>query len=323
MTKCTGKLILGNWKFGAVAMNCIKTKESLFSLAFRYQKYICLAIIALFCFLYPHDAFAECADPDEVEVTTPAGFPVSPSTCDCEFLEAMESHAWMTAEREVVQNQNLIVKPDSVLEYTCFDDFLRVTAKYIGPIFSESQVWGLIPGQDPESLDRSLEYAVYASMVAYLELNFWHDFLGGRMEGVNHTPRSVIGGGDYTCDWMYKVWKFAKCYNFMTRDHDGFFSFENYANTPDKRELPEPCEKDPRWPEQLDRALLNPKWEERQEPYNTRAHLRVTNFLNPDHCKIAQPTGVIVQPVMQSIPGRDGFCTNPGCSYDMEAGCSP
>src|SRR5690349_5990742 len=44
--------------------------------------------------------------------------------CDPEYMDALEARAYLEAQREVAQNQNFILKPDSVLEYTCFDMFL-------------------------------------------------------------------------------------------------------------------------------------------------------------------------------------------------------
>ena len=52
--------------------------------------------------------------------------PVSP--CDPQYMDALEARAWLEAEREISQNKNLIYKPDSVLEYTCFAGFLNEAA---------------------------------------------------------------------------------------------------------------------------------------------------------------------------------------------------
>src|ERR1044072_4359830 len=44
--------------------------------------------------------------------------------CDPEYMDALEARAYLEAQREVAQNQNYILKPDSVLQYTCFDLFI-------------------------------------------------------------------------------------------------------------------------------------------------------------------------------------------------------
>lgn len=45
-----------------------------------------------------------------------------PPTCDAEFHDLMRSRAWMEAQREVEVSETLILKPKSVLAYSCFGD---------------------------------------------------------------------------------------------------------------------------------------------------------------------------------------------------------
>jgi hypothetical protein len=51
-----------------------------------------------------------------------------PPTCSPKAMDVIEARAWAEAQREMAQNQNLISKSDSILEYTCFDRFLEVFA---------------------------------------------------------------------------------------------------------------------------------------------------------------------------------------------------
>ncbi len=44
-------------------------------------------------------------------------------TCDPEFWEVLKDRAWQEGQREITQNNNLIARPDSVLQMTCFDFF--------------------------------------------------------------------------------------------------------------------------------------------------------------------------------------------------------
>src|SRR5690606_1147706 len=46
---------------------------------------------------------------------------IAKQTCDTEVWKAMTQRAHLESEREIMQNQNLIFKPDSILHYTCFD----------------------------------------------------------------------------------------------------------------------------------------------------------------------------------------------------------
>ena len=44
----------------------------------------------------------------------------APTSCDPEYMDALEARAYMEAQREIAQNKNLIFKPDSLLDYPCF-----------------------------------------------------------------------------------------------------------------------------------------------------------------------------------------------------------
>lgn len=60
--------------------------------------------------------------------------------CDGNFMNQIYSRAFMEASREVILSEQLIHKPDSVLEYTCFDEQISMMAHH-GGFFSESQKW--------------------------------------------------------------------------------------------------------------------------------------------------------------------------------------
>ena len=45
-----------------------------------------------------------------------------PKTCDASMHDLMRSRAWMEAQREVEVSETLILKPDSILDYSCFSD---------------------------------------------------------------------------------------------------------------------------------------------------------------------------------------------------------
>lgn len=63
------------------------------------------------------------------------------NTCDPEFWDVLKDRAWMEAQREVTQNQNLIARPDSVLEMTCFDSFLDELGSYSDSNFPSDPDW--------------------------------------------------------------------------------------------------------------------------------------------------------------------------------------
>lgn len=62
------------------------------------------------------------------------------SACDGNFMNQIYSQAFMEASREVIMGEQMIHKPDSVLEYTCFDQWISVAA-HNGAYFSESTEW--------------------------------------------------------------------------------------------------------------------------------------------------------------------------------------
>lgn len=63
------------------------------------------------------------------------------NTCDPEFWDVLTDRAWMEAQREITQNQNLIPRPDSVLEITCFDSFLDELGSYSDSNFPSNPRW--------------------------------------------------------------------------------------------------------------------------------------------------------------------------------------
>lgn len=76
-----------------------------------------------------------------VPITTPALFGTGRNTCDPEFWDVLKDRAWMEAQREVTQNQNLIPRPDSVLEMTCFDSFLDELGSHADSNFPSHPRW--------------------------------------------------------------------------------------------------------------------------------------------------------------------------------------
>ena len=63
------------------------------------------------------------------------------NTCDPEFWDVLKDRSWMEAQRELTQNQNLIPRPDSVLEMTCFDSFLDELGSHADSNFPSNPNW--------------------------------------------------------------------------------------------------------------------------------------------------------------------------------------
>lgn len=62
------------------------------------------------------------------------------ASCDPKLMKAMENQSAMQGQQDVETAQNVISKPDSVLEYTCFDQYASVTATEGGEIFSDADM---------------------------------------------------------------------------------------------------------------------------------------------------------------------------------------
>lgn len=239
----------------------------------------------------------------------------APDACDPQYYESMKSRAWLEAQREITQNQNLIFKPDSVLEYTCFDKFLGVLAQNAPNMFSGSSRWGGPPGNMTDSLSN----LVANPMSQYETANFNHTGLGGRMDAVDTYPLpGTVTAGDYTCKNMKAVWMAAKCMDFIDEDaEDGFFTFAEYAADPDKRFLPDRCPGGADYTGNLNKAVVNADTPWKPDPIVTRLGFIYppANNCGGDDSKIK--TGLFVE---QSLGGTSRYdeyvCLVPGCHYN-------
>lgn len=190
---------------------------------------------------------------------------IAPQTCDTQVWQTMENRARLETEREIMQNQNLIFKADSVLTYTCFDSFAAHVSRYVGVLFTHTTYWDgkeIIPWGGAFGMDSAIQSVVVDSMNPYITGNFNHNMLGGRGDSLGMTRPTIqpIGskGRTYSCSQMDTVWRVAKCMNFMqTADfakNDGFYPFKNLAAGPaggqpvdgyeaktDVRQYPNPC----------------------------------------------------------------------------------
>ncbi len=251
-----------------------------------------------------------------------------PDACDPMLWESFKARSTLMSQREITQNQNHVFKPDSILEYMCFDQFYKITGVHIAPIMSERQDWG--PLRPVTATDSALERVTGTTLTNYLFMNFDHTYLGGRLDpagGAANVPH-----GYYLCDAMAYVWSQAKCWNFMTDDHDGFFSFAQYASLPDARQLPNPCVKDNRWAGLLMLAQDDPPWYPPFENLTQNIVFpTVQQRLMHNFCSGPIPAGIQVQRLYKKVtpvpatrlpPFPDGICTNPGCMYDG-IGCVP
>lgn len=252
-------------------------------------------------------------------VSLPAGAQTADG-CDSRVYESMKAQAMLQGIREYNQAVGMVSKPDSVLEYTCFPQFLPYTGTYIAAVLTENQTsWGPVPGMDPLVMDRALEAAVGRAVGPYLQANFSHTYLGGRLTADPAVaPAAPLS---YTCDRMAFVWQVAKCWNFMTKTQEGFFSFEQYRDMPDVRRDILQCT-EPRWAPLINVSMSgNAPWYPEYSAVTQAVYRTVATLLAPGTCLPPLSTGIRV--VNSSGVGfNDGVCLNPGCFYNGAA-CVP
>lgn len=234
--------------------------------------------------------------------------------CDPQIWESIEAKALLEAHYENVVNESQIFKPDSVFEYSCFDMYVVYTGAVVGPVFSENQSWGPVPGHDPQSLDNALYASVLESLVTYLAQNFDHTFLGGRDEsGITN---------DGSCQVMYEVWNAAKCRNFLQDDSDAFFSFDELSSVEEIRLLPERCDNAPDWEDMIEIAYDDPPWWQEYQTPITETYVTVDWLLEPNTCSQPVARGHVIVETFPNGAFPDAICTNPGCIYNGET-CIP
>ncbi len=282
---------------------------------------------------------AAAASADE-EPTTP---------CDPQYMDALEKRAWLEAQREIAMNQNIIVKPDSVLEYTCFDKFMGVLSgtEDEAILFSETSCCGGEP--TPATLNLALGRTVGVALQKYINQNFDHDFLGGHLTDLNYEPAGTIDGGTYECSMMQEVWERTQCLNFNSDTlNEDFFDFPKFADY-DPRDQPYGmCNADSGsdttkqdYKDLVNLALdvafngreenytLNPENPDDDELYEEDdvktffdrilPYGSPTGTSTPVTCSPPIKTGITVG-ASTGTPYPDAVCPNPGCHYTGSGG---
>ena len=243
--------------------------------------------------------------------------------CDPDYYESLEARAWLEAQREITQNQNLIFKNDSVLEYTCFDQVLGVLADRSDgspsatQLFTDTNRWGT----PPSNVRTSLNAVVATAMNNYQTANFNHSLLGGRT-GLSHTLPASLPSGAYNCQVMDSVWEEAKCMDFIdVAAEDGFFTFAEYEASADKRHLPTRCTGSPPYQANMDNATDNATtpWEEGAiETYYDRVFPTSGGACGGTDSHFV--TGLRVNRTSGSVSNYDEHaCVVPGCYWDPSA----
>ncbi len=254
---------------------------------------------------------------------------IADSPCDSLYYQSLSARAWLEAQREITQNQNLILKPDSVFEYTCFDRLVRELADHADELLSETSNFGTPLGTN--SMDQALQNLVGTSLETYINNNFGskgaslgsYNLLGGHPSGagLSSEPRSILNGPNYSCDIMRRVWQAAKCINFaQNAATDGFFTLQEYATDPiDKRRLPLACTSPlASWNTNLTTALMSGPWT--NDPVQTYFNLTRPQNCSGGNCACTGsppiPTGVRITRSGTSPSTYDEHvCLQAACRY--------
>ncbi len=265
---------------------------------------------------------------------------IAPSTCDTNVWQTMVDRARLETEREIMQNQNLIFKADSILNYVCFDSFARHASTTLGPLFTTTSYFGttVLPA---DAMMNAVNNVVLGALGPYIGGNFNHDYLGGRGSELPNQSLSPVAatGTTYVCGDMGKVWAVAKCLNFMHNaafaETDGFYPFKDipgYEGSPeivgyetknDVRNWPTPCNGP---------SLGNDWWKGTADSSENLNESYPFATPNQEHfqqvrarlstavaCSAPIPTGVTIILSPGSPTGlADAVCTN-GCSYNGTA----
>jgi hypothetical protein len=280
------------------------------------------------------------------------------ASCDSDVMNQMYAKAYLQAERQNMLAQAVMRKPDSVLEYSCFDQIASLTATVAAGIFSENQTWRkygvpITTGSNTEAtgeintenvdtvapvrlntymptdrMDQAINNLVLESMENYYRNNYWHNFLGGEMRGIDAPLLVRLSTDAYNCGRMNTIYNWAKC-DQLDNAEDAFYDFE-YLTQTDPRAFPQTCDA---IPERMNQGTIDIANNE-DFVYASFQKLENAYFerLTGDECSEPIPTGVTVYikdirfdeqgkriPGADPTPFEEHFCTNPGCYYNQGA----
>ena len=230
-----------------------------------------------------------------------APLPAAASGCDSAFMSKMQERAWMEAQREVMNNEKAIWKPDSVLALSCFKG--QVNDLEIS--YSRDECVG---GSGACAGSDDVTEEVTDGATGYLG-SAYPSNLGGGNTTIAQKPDAAPGD----CDSQDKLWEEAKCAN--VDPVNSFPSFEDLSST-DNRTAPTACTTNPtgEWDKgKTDMAAVGlnmgaGKFDTVNLFLNVWAPL---STLSSGSCFSGIPTGV-------KVGGASGFeevvCPNPGCT---------
>jgi hypothetical protein len=242
-----------------------------------------------------------------------------PATCDEDYYNVLTARTYLEGQREIEAAQRIILKQDSVLEYSCFHLDIDLVGQN-GGIFSENGI-RLSPGNPPEfdgginifagDLDNALNSTVSLTLVGFLE-SFSHNYMGGTFAGF---PPAGAG-----CNPMNIVWFVSKCTNF---DPNWWVDLSRLA-TNDIRIYPEPCLGGNRSSDIATAAAASypaPGATGGMDAAQTFVQYLTGNCSAPGNQPIR--TGIFANMLIGGTLTEieDGVCVQPGCYYNGAGSC--
>ncbi len=207
-----------------------------------------------------------------------------PKTCDEGFYESLKAKAWLEGQREMTVNENILYKPDSILQYSCYNASLKKN----------------------DDINKSAKNELFKKpQEKFLENNFSHTTLGSTADPIDPNADSYAN-----CNIMNTIWAQAKCGDFQEDSAaTGFTDFSEYANSGDRRTLISQCEApEPiTWDAALAAAYL---------PDNVDTNDEIYKIMDPESCGSTPviPTGIFI--FRKGTQNEEKVCAAPGCYYD-------
>lgn len=237
-----------------------------------------------------------------------------PKSCSSEIYDVMKAKSYLQGQRESELAARIILKPDSVLEYSCFDAVINNQWIPRAGSFSDKNPLGT------GHFDGSVRNVIETSYTSYIDNNFDHDYLGGSLT-------SAVSSGGF-CDIQRSVWHLAKCTN---ADIGQFFALDELIDN-DLRTVPESCDDTSARDSKVQAAidLLDAFPDGQASPPFGIDNASLFNGGPQTYTERLQacgdpvPTGREVEFISgdSRVTIDDFTCVTPGCTYTGSGGCT-
>ena len=209
-----------------------------------------------------------------------------PKSCDSDVYDVIKASAETSVQREIEAAQSIILKPDSVLQYSCFRKQARK-----------------VVDSSPYKLASGYQAVAGQPVQTYLSRNFDYKLDGDSIDPPNDNPSEP-------CTIMDQVWTTARCLDF---DKDLFRSFSELAGS-DPRTFPESCSGD-RSALAAGAQASNPKAGQKGG-----ADVAVSFVSDLTQCGSAIKTGIQVR-FANGSTSEDAACLAPQCRNNGKGSC--